>query len=188
MSLADVTRPLAVTVSWLLLAPVAPPIFMKLTEFHSEFEPVTRAVFPLLPKPTALLLEFETWPPLLTMSPLPDPLLPTVRVPTMDHREPVSVMVAVLPLPPAPAPIVPPTADATWPPLAIVSWLFAPLLPTRISSLLQTEPGPVTSAELLLAPEEEPMKAERPAKVWLTTFPPLLMTRLLLAPLLPRKK
>src|ERR1043166_6465736 len=61
--------------------------------------------------------------------------------------------------------------------------LRVPLSPTKVDPLLQTEPLPVTSTELLLLPELLPIRPK-----WSYTAPPLETSKLALAPALPTTK
>src|ERR1051325_7294525 len=132
MSLPDESSALSVTVSWLLLAPAGPPTSMKLTERHSEFEPVTSMLLLLAPEelPRMALVPLYSFPPADTVAWLPELLaaLPMLKVVALLHREPEPVTRTVFPLPPTPTwPLVELT---TWPPLLTVMELVDPAKPT----------------------------------------------------------
>src|ERR1051325_4298047 len=90
-------------------------------------------------------------------------LLQTEPLPSTNTRLPAAELLR---------PIVP-DGFQTLPPLVTMSWLPVPLYPTkRLAELLQSEPLPVTSAELLLLSVSTPMKLE-----FALTTPPVATTR-----------
>ena len=163
----------------LLLAPDWPT--MRVLEFDQrELLPVTSTelfeeveALPMVP------VVFCTLPPLEITRLLPAPLLPTKKV-VLLQRELVSVTSTELFEEVEAFPMYP-KVFCTLPPLEIVKLLLAPLMPTvRVVLLVQRELVPVTSTELFVEVEAFPMIA------WVfCTLPPLEITRLLPAPLLP---
>ena len=111
------------------------------------------------PVPTRIAPPPKYAPPLVIVSTLPEPELPTVKLPLLFQTEPESLMLTMLLLAPALTPMEP-VAVKTVPLLAIVRMLPEPAAPTmRSLRLLQIEPAPVTSTALLF-----PFEPMLPAK------------------------
>src|SRR5438132_14056336 len=178
------TAPLLITRR---LAPEFQPTANKEALVHSVPAPVTRTSLPPAEvgsaKPTTAEKSF-TVAPLLITSRLSTPLLPTKTeafVPP-NQPEPAPVTIAVFELPPLLVPtsmldsvnIVPPLLITNWfadeklptialpfcttPPSLTINWLPPPALPMkRESALLHKEPGPLTSAVLLLLASARPI-------------------------------
>ena len=129
--------------------------------FQTEPAPVTSTVLlregeeEALPPMMPMLL--NTLPLLVIVRLLPEPLAPTARLLLLLQTEPAPVTSTALLLEEALLPMKPAVLN-TVPPLAIVRLLLEPWEPTRRKLLLlQTEPAPVTTTALLLAPTALPI-------------------------------
>src|SRR5438093_752820 len=117
---------------------------------------------------------FATAPPLVMTNWLAAPATPINKLLRLLQTEPLSVTNTVLLLLLVASPKLPNRSLETTPPLVMVNWLPAPVLPTfRSMVLLQTEPLPLTNAVTLLL---EVVNATKPLLI-IFTAPPLRMLK-----------